>query len=362
MSDPNQWVTNPPSTFVIIQNTSQTALNGQKALIVQFQNGRYVAVLTKTPQLEPKSFQPQHLVKATYLQQMQAQYEILTNSPETQRQIQQALSRVKQSTGLDAQYVVIIMAVALIASLWFLGFSRTLMLTSFSIMVAMVLLPAYLESSSLKAALQRAPDRMRMILRESQLPMAQTIASSNMYMGLLVALLVGFFVTGMLPKSIATSAATWAKSHSQQVTTSLADIERYYTLGFEDASEQKPFGTSLPKEESSIISTSTVKPHRAPLDAVDHEFSTANGDYDYSNIIAPPPTSSKISSLFNISNFMSAGVIFRTVNELGRSPVSGAFDIQLFMANLRSQPTWRLGLLGVSVYRLVSAIIKTMST
>ncbi|GKY91423.1 hypothetical protein MPSEU_000114600 [Mayamaea pseudoterrestris] len=370
MSDPNNWVKNPPSTFVVIQNTSREALNNQMGIVVGFQSDRYIIALTKTPRMEPKSFKSDNLRVASKIEQFKAQYELLTNDPNVQAQIQSALQQVKQVTGLDAQYLAGLLVALLIASLWLLGISRTLMLISFLAMTGMVLVPAYLETKSLRGALTKAPDQLAKVLRESNLPLATRIASNKMYMAMLVGFFVAFFVSAMLPKSVATAAVASGAGHQRSLTSwitgtsspsasttassiSAVDLEKYYKLGFDDATEQKAFGTSLPEAAASATSM-PIKPsgpHRVDHDEFD--YASSSSDSTYSTM---PKMKSK-SSLFSISNAMCVFAIFRTVNELGRDGPNGQIDLRRLWANIQVQPFWRLGLLGLSVYRLVSSVL-----
>lgn len=364
-SDPNGWVTNPPSTFVVIQNTSRAELNGQVGVAIQYLQDRYIVVLTQAPRSEPKSFKAEHLRKATWSEQLRAQYTLMMNDPTVQRQMQQILLKVKQMTGLEPQYVVGLLMVLILGSVWFLGFRRTVLLLSFSLMMGMVLVPTYIETNNIKGALQRAPQRLRLILLESNLPFAAKIASSNLYMALLVGLLVAFFVSGMLPQatgparsqSMTTSAAdmsSWFSKANQQVPSiALADMDRFYKLGFDDAIDQRPFGASLSQVKTESIEAQPAQP---PGPHRDEAAGEAIDPYDPSFGAIPLPKKSKAASLFTISNAMCVFAIVRTVNELGRDGADGHLDWRRLWANLQVQPVWRLGLLGVSVYRLAAAV------
>jgi hypothetical protein len=66
------------------------------------------------------------------------------------------------------------------------------------------------------------------------------------------------------------------------------------------------------------------------------------------------------SSLLSISNAMCVFAIYRTIHEFGSDPVTGQLSPQLLWTNLQMQSAWRLGMLGLSVYRLASSLWNIM--
>jgi hypothetical protein len=285
------------------------------------------------------------------------------NDPSVMQQVTQGLAKVKKITGLDAQYFAGLLLVLLIASIWFLGFGKTMMLISFLVMASMVLLPAYLETNSVKGMILKAPDQLARMLRESNLPFANKIASNKLYMALLVGFLLAFFVSAMLPKSAEAAVSTssgssfWSKSAATTSSSPITalDIEHYYKLGFDDATQEKLFGTSLPK----TIAPKPTGPHRADADIEFLGGGSDNGDYHADSAYTSMPKTKSKSSLFSIGNGMCVFAILRTINELGRN-AEGSLDLPLLWAKLQVQPVWRLGLLGLSVYRLVSAVLASL--
>lgn len=86
-NDPSDFVRNPPSVIVKIQNTSQDAMNGLLGVVLQFssERGRYVVLLTATQQAV--SIKPENLAKAGYVEQLRAQYQNIANNREIRREL-----------------------------------------------------------------------------------------------------------------------------------------------------------------------------------------------------------------------------------------------------------------------------------
>jgi len=123
------------------------------------------------------------------------------------------------------------------------------------------------------------------------------------------------------------------------------DLEYVYKLGFDDANSGKDFGTSLPED---IIKYNAAQ---ESLPAGD-QYGDASSSYDWS---PPPPPRSK--SNFGIGTLMSIFTLYRFGKDLVTSP-DGALllDPQYIMVQLKSIETWRLGIMGMSLYRVVTSL------
>merc|ERR1712176_1458948 len=75
--------------------------------------------------------------------------------------------------------------------------------------------------------------------------------------------------------------------------------------------------------------------------------------------VTPPPrtdsTSSSSSSwMNNIGTAGSLFYVFRTLNDLARDPITGQFNVQSIQTNFAAMDTWKMGMLGFVLYRLVN--------
>ena len=128
------------------------------------------------------------------------------------------------------------------------------------------------------------------------------------------------------------------------------DLEHIYKLGYDDAKSGSDFGMSLPDD---IIKYNAAQ--EVPLDQYDGSSSSAHNydDYEYSPPMPPPPRKSS----FGMGSMLSLMTLYRFGKDLVTTPDGQVvMDPQYVMAQLRSIETWRLGLLAMSAYRVVSAL------
>jgi hypothetical protein len=322
-TDPNGWVKNPPSTFLKITGTSRDALNNSVGLILNYNdNQRYLVHLPNQQQVLLKA---ENLQPCSYMEQIKAQYDFISQDPTVRRQLTEFLGKVRGVFGVDAKYVLVGALLAVVASIYFLGFSRTLLMLSFAVMLGMVCLPDLMQgTASWKVVLQRAPDNLKTLLRQSGVPVLPTIASNKYYFGGFCFVVLAFFATGMMPARTGVSSGSSSSSSSS--------MEQAYKLGFQDATESREYGASL----ASAAGTDSMD--RLLLDEDDFAL-----------------TSSK-KSLFSISNAMSVMYLTRTVYSLGQDG-GGGWNWRLAKQNLITLEPWKLGFLALSIYRLFSAVV-----
>jgi hypothetical protein len=360
MSDPNGWVSQPPSTIVKVVNTSREALNGQLCVVLAYQNdrGRYVVIVTGASQ-EQVSLKPENLVKASWLEQFQAQYQLMQNNPQVQQQLRSMYTKVQGLTGMKPEYVGMAALVLLVVGVYFLGFNRTLLLLSSVMLVVITILPDLQAGANPQQILRNAPMRFRAIIRENVPVVGDRIASSSVLSGLVAAVLVFFLVNALVggggsrgrsgapppPPMMTTTGALPPKPLMDR-----ALLEDYYQRGFEDGQAGLEFGTSLPVATPQGVDTASSS-----------STTTAGSEYSWpgSDYIPPPPKGPSIlSKLMNWSSLFSLYVVGSTVYTAGRT-VEGTWDPQLCVVNLRMLDPWKMGMLALSVYRLVSPLLSS---
>jgi hypothetical protein len=362
MTDPNGWVKNPPSVFVKVHGTSREEVNGKFGLVLQYSpsNSRYTLLLIESSPQSQVSLKVDHLrLCSGMVERAQAYYHLFRNNSDIARQVQQVSSVVQSKTGLSLSKVGILVLVALVLGVYFLGFSRVLLLLTIILVVLTVIGPDLVAGSGAvdyRTIARNAPGRWREIVRQ-QIPggFGDTIANKPLYLNAFTAALVAFALYSLLATSSSSSSASRAAAARKRAplppVATLEMKQHYYKLGFDDATNAKDFGTSL--------ATLRASTDDAPYDwaSADAAASRSSADYeDYKNM-SPLPSSPK-KSFLNLSTMFSMFTIGQTIYPLVlQAGGPNSFNPQVFLAGLQGLDTWKMGVLGFSVYRLVSAIL-----
>lgn len=127
------------------------------------------------------------------------------------------------------------------------------------------------------------------------------------------------------------------------------DLERIYKLGYDDAKAGNDFRAFLPDDIVKINAAQGILPA--------HDQYDIGNDYDWpDNLPSPPPPRSKKSSL-GMGTFLSVFALYRFGKDLVTSPDGRLLlDPQIVLAKLKTVEPWRLGMLGMSLYRVVTAL------
>jgi hypothetical protein len=362
MSDPNGWVLNPPTKFVTIHSlTSQAALNGQTAVVVGYveDSRRYIVVPT-VDQKRQVSLRADNLAPCGWLDTAKAQYQMLTENPMVRQQVGAAWDgqiKPRLPAALRSpRRLAAVVATALLLLVYLLGVSRTMLAISFAILCGMVLGPVVRQTTNPRDVARRVVPHAQELLRQSGIPLAARVAASPYSTGAVLAVFVAIFVSGMIPptnnsRASGAPAPTWqgASPHER---------EHYYKLGFDDATAQRDFGESL---KSAVPSVPERKLDETTLDLSSSSTSSLN---DYAAAGRPnnppsyygsPPPPSRRKKMLGIGNVASIGFTGNQLYQMGMSP-DGRWSFDALYRNVSLLPPWRMGLLGLSVYRIVSAI------
>jgi len=346
-ADPLGFVTNPPSAVVKIQGTARADINGKLGIVVQYatDRGRYLVHLTSSQQIV--AMKADNVVKANYFEMAKAQLEQIQNDEQVRRMLTTVSSRVPP--GVSLKHVGMAALVLVLVIVYLLGISRTMMLLSMIMVLGMVIGPDIIAGADRTTVLRNAPNRFQTLVRE-QFPGGQYIADKPYATTALAAIMLVFFVKSMMPPAAAAAAKSGSmtgfdpSSSSSSSSTmpnralTKATLEEYYKLGFDDATASNEYGTSLPEE----LPPQGVR-------GIDND--------DYADFSMPPQsTGSMFGKVFSFTNAMSIMFIGRTIMEMGRNQ-DGAWDLQLLVANIRTMEPLKMGLLGLSVFRLVSALM-----
>jgi hypothetical protein len=349
MSDPSSFISNPPSTVVKVVNTSRAELNGLLGIAVQFDAGRGRYLIHMVNDQQTMALKPENLVKASTMESIKAQYQQFQNDPRMKGEIQKYHNLIQTKTGIKPQYLFgAVLALIVMAIYWF-GFSKTLMLLSTMLLLAILAGPDLIQGAGYKTVLRNFPMRSREAIEQSAPFLKGRI--TNSMAAALVAVMVVFSLQSLIfgggarkVASTAAAAATAKGTTYSLATVSSDQLEQAYKLGFNDATSGKEFGFS---SVETLIEASKL----AAMDAeLDDEF--ASGGYASRTTITPPPPQRSFISKIGFSQAMSAFYLYRTAMEIG-TDANGRFSPQLFLAQVQTQEVWKLGILGFTMYNLL---------
>ena len=233
--------------------------------------------------------------------------------------------------------------ILLLGMIYFMGLSKTIMLISLVLMGVVVSLPDIIAKRDPKSILRNFPFRWKEAIEQNTgYRPTQKVAT-----GILVGILLLSSKVLLTPRSSgarplsAPENVPYGGSNSRPNNEGVSSftVADIYKMGYDDATNVRVFGTSLPpNHESMSVKTSSFK--------YDYD------DYaDYGSYAPPAPKKSKI----GIGTIMSLFALGRTAKELGFH--DGRFDTNLFMANARNLPPMKLAFLGFMAYRVLSAFI-----
>lgn len=370
-----------------LQNISaRPELNGQFAQAVSFSADRYVvAILDATVggnnanNAQPTSLKlkPENLSEAGSLDQLKFGASMLVQSAKSyisgpsmqqwgeQIQIMARLPPSMQAkiTPNTALIAVAVVAQALIFLVWLIlgrlmGFTRVFVLVSLISLVLAVSSPDWMEGykakKPFKLIARSSAINFRRRWKENLVVMTgYTNISDNVALASLVLVLLfsGKMLLTPTPSgppqmsnmpSMGDSTQRTPIPHAPQY-----DLEYIYKLGYDDAKSGNDFGTSLPED---IIKYNAAQEALPPTEG-QYGIPENNHDWEYN-----APTPPKKSSL-GMGTLLSLFTMYRFGKDLVTSPDGTlVLDPQYVMARLRSIEPWRLGMLGMSLYRVVTAL------
>eukprot|EP00557_Chaetoceros_sp_GSL56_P004367 CAMPEP_0176497152 /NCGR_PEP_ID=MMETSP0200_2-20121128/11567_1 /TAXON_ID=947934 /ORGANISM="Chaetoceros sp., Strain GSL56" /LENGTH=358 /DNA_ID=CAMNT_0017895137 /DNA_START=65 /DNA_END=1141 /DNA_ORIENTATION=- len=251
--------------------------------------------------------------------------------------------------NVKVEHVAVGILLLLLAVIFFIGLSKTIMLISLISMVFVVALPDIFARRDIKAIVTNFPMRWKEAIEQN----TGYKVSLRMATGILVAILL---VSSKVLLTSQTSRVQKTKfggdvnfdrlgHQSAKIPGAKGNrisftVEEIYKLGYEDGENKNIFGESLPKNHDSMSFMS-----------LDYGY-----DYDeinYNGMYSSPPTPKQ--SKFGISTIISLFALARTVKELGF--IHGRFDLNVLVSNVRNLPPIRMALLAFMVYRVIKAFL-----
>jgi hypothetical protein len=366
-----------------LQNISaRPELNGQLGQAVSYSAGRYlVSVLTAeiaatmaggNNAVEPSylKLKPENLIEATNFEQLKFgaavafhHGELYMQSPACQDfgsyimsllppPLQAKLNPERAVLGAAIVVLLNIMLVFKLLSGW-IGFTKILVFISLLALVSAITSPDWMEGVKAgkplkliaKSAAFNSPTRFKQLLIEMT---GYRNISDKMAMGLLLAILLWSGKIILTPS--ARPSPLQPPIHNGGIQERVPripqqyDLESIYKMGWDDAQAGKDFGTSLPKD---ILKA----------DQAIHKPSGYEESFDWA--YDPPPPPEKKSSSFGMSTMLSIFTLYRFGKDIVVTPDGQLMlDPAYIMMRLRNIEPWRLGLMGMSLYRVVNAFIR----
>jgi hypothetical protein len=360
-SDPNGWATSPPSVLVKIKDTSRDVINGQTGIVLQYAADRARYTVQMAVSQDIVSLKPSNLTKCNLMEQMTGQYQFLVHNPQIKQEIVKQYTRVQNvlPAYIKPEYLVVPVLLIVAGLFYMLGFTRTFMLFSFVLLVGMIVGPDVVApNSTVRTVASNAPNRFREVLRQQVPVVGNRIADSKYMSAAAAGLFLFFFVNAMTVSNNGKRASgggggSMSSPPTRMTATSQHPPEYYYKLGFDDAVAENPFGMSLPKPEPAAVPPPALSDEWRIHD--DDEFTASSAS---SNAHTAESSQKSASPWYTkMGTAMSFYYIYNTIQTLGQDPVSGSWNWQLCLAAAKTMEPWKMGMLGLSIYKVVSTLI-----
>jgi hypothetical protein len=368
-SDPNGWATSPPSVLVKVQETSKEELNGKTGVVLQYLSDKERYTVQMAVSQDVVSLKAANLKKCSMYEQIQGQYDFMLHNPQIQQQIRGVYSRVQSvlPAAVKPEYLAIPVVLAIGALFYFLGITRTCMVFSFILLTGMIVgQDVMAPNASVRSVASNAPMRFRAFLRE-QVPYVGDRIADNKYMTAAFAGIFLFFFVNAMTVSSSSKRSTsgsgsgmfgsmfGSSSSSPPMTANNQHPpDFYYKLGFDDATAYEAFGTSLPEPVAVPVPPPVLSDEWRIVDDDEDEFSTATpragGTQQAGGGKAASPWYTKVGSAMSFYYIYNAG------KTLGDDPATGQWSYQRALVAAKAMEPWRMGMLGLSVYKVVSLL------
>ena len=225
---------------------------------------------------------------------------------------------------------------------YMIGFSKLMVAGSLVALMLMISSPDWMrgikENKPIKFILKQSMMNLAMRWKEMLVHSTGYNVPDKLAAGSLVLLVL--WTGKMLLTSVPTSRVQMMKGQGDAIMPSKQtyDYEFIYKLGYEDGKSGDTFGASLPADVMAAGSTDST-----PL------------DWDAYN---PPPLPRQSRSNLGMGTLLSMFALFRFGKDLVTHPDGSLIrDPNLIIMKLKSMEPWRLGLIFMSLYRVIGALI-----
>jgi len=345
---------NNPNIIKIV-NTARMELNNSFALVHSYNTDRsryVVTLITDTLSNNAISLKPENIEPASFLDKTKIQAKLIfqtlkqqISSPQVQMELRRHYTNMQGRLGFKPEYLIYGLVALFFVSVRLFGFMKVVMATSFLLLVGGVSIPDwYSGGCDLRTCAKNFPLRWRDAIVEAT---GYRNISTNIATGIFIALLLftgKVLITPTTPNYNAPKMNTPPLPKYEintETTTSRTTqlLEEMYNFGYNDAKNEKPFGTSLPQNLNTLI-TDTIPSPNLDID-----------DYDY-----PPPPPPPKSRNMGMGTILSCFTLFRMLKEMATG-ADGQISFPLLVANIKMADPWKLGIFGMCAYKILSAFL-----
>mmetsp|Transcript_4988 Transcript_4988/g.10093 ORF Transcript_4988/g.10093 Transcript_4988/m.10093 type:complete len:400 (-) Transcript_4988:234-1433(-) len=379
-----------PPLLKLMNISARPELNDSFGQAVSFSSDRYVvalvdattaaaAVRSGSNSIQPTflRLKPENLARATQLDQFKLgaltafqAAKMYLNDPSVQSFVTSNLPPALRARLTPQQAILCALAVIMLAlfTLWKIvanavGFTKLFMVASLLGFVLTVSMPDWSEAMKqrkpLKLTIQRAAANFTTRWKENLIyitgrpNISDTVAKASL---LFILLWSGKVILTPTPAKYSAPPVNVGQSkpflqNSFAISSNEIDLEQIYKLGFDDARSGREFGLSL---HDGIAAFNAAQEERFRLqenNRREHYIDDSNLDWAYNP--QPPPKTSR----FGMGTILSLFALFNFGKDLVTSPDGQVvMDVNYIVMRLRSTEPWRLGLLLISLYRVISAL------
>jgi len=363
---------------VKIVGTARDDLNGLLGFCTAYNRDRqrYMVRMASVdsanaPNATVMALKPANLEKASTIETYKAQFQQLRTDPRIRQRLSEYYEKARiRCRPYTLEQVAGFVALCLGLSFYALGFSRTVILLSASIMVGCILVEdVFRHRKPWREVVRNFPSRSKTVI-EKQFPVLKGRLSEPVAAGLVGLLLAltfqsVFFTGGKArpgPSPSPSPPAAGMMASNPRPPSALTEhhrdrLEEIYNLGFQDSLDGKERGHSLADELERLLEPpAAAAAHQQPMD--DDDDLEDIPPIRYSAAPPPRPPPSFASRLFSFKTLGSVIFLYRTAMQIGVDPSTGIFSVAQLAANIQHNiPVWQKGMIAFSCYNLVSNLL-----
>jgi uncharacterized membrane protein len=351
--DPSGYINNPPSTVVKVVGTGRDDINGLLGIVVSYNVERERYLVFMPISQSTMALKVQNLRLASTVEKYRAQFQQLQNDPRVKEKVAHYIKMAeKYVRPFKLQHALGSGFVFLALLVYLFGFTRTFMVLSLTVLLGVISGRDILARQPVMSILKNFPNRANETLSK-QIPFLKGRLTNNMALGIVLVLIAFTFQSLFFPAGIGFGGRS-STTRSTQPTTSgpftsqprldREIMQKYYNMGFEDATNVMEHGHSLKPELQRLLEEEAGA---APLLEDDELFLNSTP------LQQPPLQRSILSKLANFSTLGSLFYVYRIIKEKGTEQSTGLFSVGQLAANLQHHTeVWQQGVLVFSLYNL----------
>jgi hypothetical protein len=328
--DPSGYVSGTPSVVVKVVETARNDINGLLGIVISYNLERERYLVHMTQSQSTMALRKENLAKANMMESYRAQWQQLQNDPRVREKMAHYVTLCQQYVSpMQLSHVVGSVVTGLTALLYLVGLTKTIMTTSLLVLMIVIAGPDLLNKSPPQVIFQHFPARARQTM-EQQMPILRGKLSNRIALGVMM------FLVALCLQSLVLGGRFKGPPGPVLPLLDRPSLEKYYDMGFEDATKDHTHGHSLKEELASLNMLD-----EDPLDASDD----AEGGKKKPTFLA---------KLCNLTNVISMFFLYRSIADLGTDQSTDLFSIGQLAANMQHHTEWwRKALLVLSLYNFL---------